>query len=114
LAERITTGFEMRNVQIDQDEFGPWPSEVVHTKPCLSTKAHEAVLGVNKFWTILKHRRNGYGKLLLDEARKDFICCYTIPRIHVAWTQTTDEGNRFAKHYLQDEANYDYLVYNEI
>jgi hypothetical protein len=113
LAERITTGFETNSIQIVADEFGPWPSEVPNFQTVVSTKAHEAVLGINKIWTLRTSRRNGYAKTLLDEARQNFISSYIIPRVHIAWTYTTDDGANFAKEFLQSQTDYDYLTYDD-
>ncbi len=113
LAERISTGFETNRIQVEADEFGPWPPIVRKLETVVSTKAHEAVLGVNKFWTIRRSRRSGYGKTLLDQARQTFVPSYIIPRVHIAWTCTTDDGARFAKEYLQCQADYDFLTYDD-
>jgi hypothetical protein len=113
LAERIATGFETNRIQIESDEFGPWPSIVPNFQTVVSTKAHEAVLGINKFWTLRTSRRNGYAKRLLDQARRNFVPSYIIPRVHVAWTFTSDDGAKFAKEYLQSQADYDYLTYDD-
>jgi hypothetical protein len=113
LAERITTGFETNRIQIQADEFGAWPSIVRNVQTVVSTKAHEAVLGINKFWTISNSRRNGYGRVLLNQARQNFLPYYIIPRIHIAWTYTTDDGANFAKAYLQGQTDYDYLTYDD-
>lgn len=113
VAERITTGFETNRIQIERDEFGPWPSIVPNFQTVVSTKAHEAVLGISKFWTHRTSRRNGYAKMLLDQARQHFIPSYIIPRVHIAWTFTTDDGAKFAKEYLQSQTDYDYLTYDD-
>lgn len=113
LAERITTGFETNRIQIESDEFGPWPAQVAHFQTVVSTKSHEAVLGISKFWTLGTSRRRGYAKKLLDQARQNFIPSYIIPRVHVAWTFTTDDGAHFAKEYLQSQTDYDYLTYDD-
>lgn len=114
LAEHITSGFETWHIQLQRDEFGSWPPEVVYTQPERLNKSHEAILGVNKFWTLRKERRKGYGKMLLDAARENFIFGYMIPRVQLAWTQTTEEGAKYAKTYMQNEAEYDYLTYDDL
>jgi hypothetical protein len=113
LAERIATGFETNRIQVESDEFGPWPAQVPHFQTVVSTKAHEAVLGINKFWTLGTSRRRGYAKKLLDQARQSFIPSYVIPRVHIAWTFTTDDGAHFAKEYLQSQTDYDNLTYDD-
>jgi hypothetical protein len=113
LAERINTGFETNRIQIVADEFGPWPAIVPQTRTVVSNQAHEAVLGINKFWTLRSSRRHGFGKLLVDQARQSFIRSYIIPRVHIAWTHTTDDGANFANAYLQDQADYEFLTYDD-
>lgn len=76
-------------------------------------ESHEAVLGINKFWTLGTSRRRGYAKKLLDQARQSFIPSYVIPRVHIAWTFTTDDGAHFAKEYLQSQTDYDNLTYDD-
>jgi hypothetical protein len=70
----------------------------------VSTKAHEAVLGINKFWTLKTSRQNSYAKKLLDQARQTFIPSYIIPRVHIAWMYTNDDEAKFAKKNLGRKA----------
>jgi hypothetical protein len=113
LAERVKTGYETNRTQLESDEFGSWPATVPQTQTIVSNRAHEAVLGINKFWTLKGCRRQGLGKLLVDHARQNFVRSYIIPRVHIAWTHTTHDGANFAKAYMEDQADYDFLTYDD-
>jgi hypothetical protein len=114
MAERIVKGYEVRRVQLQADEFGPWPSIVQNLELQITNNAHPAELGVNKIWTIRAFQKSGYARALLEYARQNFIYGMDIAADHVAWTQTTEAGASAAESYFQsDNMDCVYLSYAE-
>jgi hypothetical protein len=76
-------------------------------------KARPALMGVNKLWTYVSHRRKGYAILLLEAARRSFVFGYRVPRVYIAWTYTTTNGTHFAENFLRGQVDYAFLTYVE-
>jgi len=113
LAERIAEGFETVYAQGELDESATQLTVANNTQLQVTDRAHEAVLGVNKIWTHQEYRGQNCATRLIDKARDNFIWSYRIPRIHVAWTQTTEDGARFAERYFQSYGDFVFLTYFE-
>uniref|UniRef100_A0A1I7WX68 Acetyltransf_13 domain-containing protein n=1 Tax=Heterorhabditis bacteriophora TaxID=37862 RepID=A0A1I7WX68_HETBA len=62
----------------------------------------EPILGVNRIWTHPQARRKGVATTVLDIIRRKFLLGEVLPKHRVAFSDPTDDGRRFAEHYMQD------------
>jgi GNAT superfamily N-acetyltransferase len=111
VAERIKEGKGLSRIQMEEDDFGKWPKEVVMLVDDFKDSS-PAWLGVDRIWTHKKCRGKGYAFRLLETARFNcFIFGNYIHRKEVAFSYTTYLGTKFAKSYHREE-EFDYVFYD--
>jgi hypothetical protein len=64
---------------------------------------HGVTMGIKLIWVYNKNRREGIASRMLDAARKSFEFGRIIKKVHVAYSQPTDEGLRLFLSYAKRE-----------
>jgi N-acetyltransferase len=103
LFESITSGQAFVKYQIEEDEFGPWPSIVAEYEEVEVRR--KATMGVAKIWTSENHRREGYATLVVDTARHYFAGGIIVPKEDIAYTSPTDDGKAFICEYHDEDSD---------
>ncbi|KAK5967427.1 hypothetical protein GCK32_017462 [Trichostrongylus colubriformis] len=96
---------------------------VIVTEPLLSARCSttgqiirddDPIVGVNRLWTHPAARRKGIASDILDIIRRWYFTGVLVPRNRVAFSDPTDDGKRFAEHYLRkdEQSNCSLLVYD--
>jgi N-acetyltransferase len=65
-------------------------------------------MGVRQIWVHAKYRRGGIAQRLLDVARKHFVFGAILQRNHIAFSQPTTDGLRFALAYTKSSKIWGY------
>lgn len=63
----------------------------------------DCFMGVDRIWVATDYRRQGIATKLIDAAREHFIPGLYIDKQNVAWSKTTNIGDKFALSYLGTE-----------
>jgi N-acetyltransferase len=67
-----------------------------------------AVCGIRAIWVASSFRRQGTASKLVDAARSKCMMGYVVPRVEVAFSHPTEQGQQFAAHYT---ASREFLIY---
>ena len=75
---------------------------------CLEKRPFKTTLGVKQIWVHEKYRRSNVARSLVDTARQHFIFGNIVLRSHVAFSQPTSDGLKFALSYSQNNTIWGY------
>ncbi|KAK9480839.1 ESCO1/2 acetyl-transferase-domain-containing protein [Lipomyces japonicus] len=98
---------------VEQIDHGFWMSAQTG-RLMASTGRIKLIMGISRIYMVHDSRRQGIARVLLEEARKNFIYGLDVPREMVGWSQPSDSGARIATAWCSSAITAQEIKQNEL